>query len=91
MQVGEVDAVSLGQLVPGQAGGAQETLDGLVRRAEAEALRAERPGTPIILATGFAELPQEAPADLTKLAKPFRQSDLAYVIGQVVERAGRPG
>ncbi len=37
MQVGEVDPVLLGHLLAGDAGGAQEALDGLLRRADAGA------------------------------------------------------
>lgn len=43
----------------------------------AEAARAIRPGLPILLATGYAELPQDAPSDLLRLEKPFQQDDLA--------------
>ena len=46
----------------------------------AEAIRAERRDLPIILATGFAELPPDAGGDLLKLDKPFRQEDLADAI-----------
>ena len=58
----------------------------------AEAIRAERQNLPIILATGYAELPPGADAALPKLAKPFRQEDLAEVIADVVQtkQVGRP-
>jgi PAS domain S-box-containing protein len=39
-----------------------------------------RPGTPIILATGYAELPVGADAGLLRLSKPYRQEDLAAAI-----------
>jgi PAS domain S-box-containing protein len=61
----------------------------------ADAIRAERRDVPIILATGFAELPAEAGRDLLKLDKPFRQEDLAQAIAvamqkeQAVSRARR--
>ena len=47
----------------------------------AEAIRKRHPGLPVILATGFAELP---PADQTfpRLSKPFLQQDLARMIWQ---------
>ena len=55
----------------------------------AVAIRAERPELPIILATGFAELPPEADASLPKLSKPFRQHQLAEIIAMTVApRAG---
>jgi hypothetical protein len=37
----------------------------------------------VILATGFAELPPGADASLHRLAKPFRQVDLAATIETV--------
>jgi len=42
----------------------------------AEAIRMERPDMPIILASGYADLPVGAAVDIPKLTKPFRQSDL---------------
>jgi PAS domain S-box-containing protein len=52
----------------------------------AAAIRAERRDVPIILATGFAELPAEAGRDLLKLDKPFRQEDLAQAISAVMQK-----
>ncbi len=45
-----------------------------------EAIRAERPDLPIILATGYAELPPGMALDLPKLTKPFRQEELARAV-----------
>ena len=50
----------------------------------AAAIKVERPGLPVILATGFAELPPGADGGLPKLAKPFRQQQLAEAIGKIV-------
>lgn len=50
----------------------------------AEAIHAQRPNLPIILATGYAELPEGVV--LPKLAKPFLQDDLAQAV-----RAQFPG
>jgi PAS domain S-box-containing protein len=50
----------------------------------AAAIRKERPDLPIILATGFAELPPGADAGLPKLSKPFLQQQLADVIAKTV-------
>lgn len=44
------------------------------------AVRAQRPELPIILATGYAELPSGLEAAVPRLAKPFRQKDLIAVI-----------
>jgi PAS domain S-box-containing protein len=46
----------------------------------AEAIRAERPGIPVILATGYAELPPGVDAGLPRLGKPFRQQDLMHAV-----------
>jgi CheY-like chemotaxis protein len=51
----------------------------------ADAIRTEQPGLPVILATGYAELPPGAETRLPRLAKPFLQRDLAVAIGQVTE------
>jgi PAS domain S-box-containing protein len=48
----------------------------------AAAIRAEKPHLPIILATGFAELPPGADESLPKLSKPFRQHQLAEAIAK---------
>jgi len=46
----------------------------------AEAALAERPDVPIILATGYGELPSGAHPSLRKLGKPFGQADLARAV-----------
>jgi PAS domain S-box-containing protein len=46
----------------------------------AEALRAKRPDLPIILASGYAELPDGKDPGLPRLAKPFRPEELAAAI-----------
>jgi PAS domain S-box-containing protein len=51
----------------------------------AEAIKVDRPALPIILATGYAELPIDATPVLPKLSKPFFQRDLATAIRQVVD------
>jgi len=53
----------------------------------AEAIRAERPNLPIILATGFAELPPGVGQGLSKLAKPFGQLELAQAIAEAAAQA----
>jgi PAS domain S-box-containing protein len=45
-----------------------------------ETIRAEWPGLPVILATGYAELPGGARAGLPKLNKPFSEAELARAI-----------
>ena len=48
------------------------------------AVRAERPQLPIILATGYAELPEGTDASVVRLPKPFRQRDLIAAIAGAV-------
>ncbi|MBB4576500.1 PAS domain-containing sensor histidine kinase [Rhizobium lentis] len=49
----------------------------------AEAIRSEWPEMPIILATGYAELPDGVGANLPRLGKPFSQAQLAEAISRV--------
>ena len=51
----------------------------------AAAIKAERPGLPIILATGYAELPPGVDNELPKLGKPFRQHDLMQAVAAAIE------
>jgi len=55
----------------------------------ADAIRAERRDLPIILATGFAELPPDAANDLFRLDKPFRQEELAQALTAAVQKEQR--
>ncbi len=49
----------------------------------AQCIRSEWPGTPIMLATGYAELPPGTGTDLPRLPKPYRQEDLARAIARL--------
>jgi CheY-like chemotaxis protein len=53
----------------------------------AERIEAERPGLPLLLTTGYAELPPGPFADLPKVTKPFDQIMLANAIAAVMPRA----
>lgn len=53
----------------------------------AEAVRADFPDMPIILATGYAELPDGTDIELLKLGKPFSERDLAKAISDVFDPA----
>ena len=50
-----------------------------------EIVKADRPSLPVILATGYAELPPEADIGVSKLTKPFRQEELVRVLVDVME------
>lgn len=52
----------------------------------AQEIRARRPDLPIILATGYAELPNDVSSDLPRLDKPYMQDDLARAIRTAVTR-----
>jgi CheY-like chemotaxis protein len=46
----------------------------------AERLRLERPGLPVALATGYAELPAQTTSWLPRLNKPYRQDELDELV-----------
>jgi len=49
-------------------------------------IRAERPDLPVILVTGYAELQPGEGQGIPRLAKPFRQGDLADAIARTMAR-----
>jgi CheY-like chemotaxis protein len=57
----------------------------------ASAAAAERPGTVILLSTGYAELPSEARSNLPRLSKPFDQTALAKAIEAAMRDGEHPG
>jgi PAS domain S-box-containing protein len=50
----------------------------------AAAIRRQRPDTPIILATGYAEIPPELDAGYPRLSKPFRQQELRRAVDSAI-------
>ncbi len=50
----------------------------------AQAARALRPDLPILLATGYAELPSGVETDLPRLAKPYQQQQLADHVSRLL-------
>jgi CheY-like chemotaxis protein len=72
----EVDLLVTDQAMPGMTG---------VQLAQAA--RALRPGLPVLLATGYADLPDGVGEDLPRLSKPYQQRQLADQIAALV---GRP-
>jgi CheY-like chemotaxis protein len=50
----------------------------------AEEARRLRPGLPILLATGYADLPAENTLDLPRLNKPYQQRQLADQVAHLL-------
>jgi CheY-like chemotaxis protein len=48
-----------------------------------ETVRETWPGIPVLLATGYAELPGGAACTITKLNKPFTQEQLAEIMASI--------
>jgi PAS domain S-box-containing protein len=51
-----------------------------------ETIQAEWPGLPVILATGYAELPGGVKIDVPKLGKPFSERELAAALALIAPR-----
>jgi PAS domain S-box-containing protein len=64
-----IDLVITDQMMPGMTG--MQLID---------ALRAEQATVPVILASGYAELPEDKLAGVVRLTKPFEQADLARAL-----------
>jgi CheY-like chemotaxis protein len=73
LERGEIDLVVTDHAMPGMTGAQL-----------ADAIEVRHPGLPVVIITGFAELPAHA-SRRPRLDKPFRQAELA----QVVAAAGR--
>lgn len=50
----------------------------------AEAVRALRPGLPVLLTTGYSELPEGERLDYPWLEKPFREEDLTVRLAELL-------
>jgi CheY-like chemotaxis protein len=53
----------------------------------AAAAKELRPGLPVLLATGYADLPQGSGSEFPRLAKPFQQEQLEAAIANVMASA----
>mgnify|MGYP000861799589 CR=1 FL=1 len=69
---GRFDLVITDQAMP------QMTGDQLI-----SAIRQIRRDIPVVLATGYAELPDGVAADVRRLSKPFFQNDLERILAQI--------
>jgi CheY-like chemotaxis protein len=56
----------------------------------ASQLRERYPTLPVILATGYAELPNGEGPGLPRLSKPFRQEDIAAIFDRIPQRGATP-
>ncbi|HVT52759.1 MAG TPA: response regulator [Dongiaceae bacterium] len=73
------DVIITDHAMPGMTGGAL-----------AEAIHKQYPAMPIILATGFADLPGSYAQNLPRLSKPYGPEDLAQALEGIVQRRQIP-
>jgi len=74
----DVDLVITDQGMPGMSG-----------LELARTIQVNWPNLPIILATGYSDMPNGEKLDLPRLTKPFPQEDLAAMIRDVMAQFGR--
>jgi signal transduction histidine kinase len=74
-----VDVIITDHAMPGMTGGAL-----------AEAVHKQNPSMPIILATGFADLPGSYAQNLPRLSKPYGPDDLAQALEGIMQRRQIP-
>jgi len=64
-----------------------EIMPGMTGSQFAEVVRRTRPDLPVIITSGYADLPSDGTsAGLPRLAKPFGQADLADFVNEIMER-----
>lgn len=63
-------------------------MPGMTGAKLAEAFRERRPGVPVLIITGYAEA-DGIPVDMPRLNKPFRQSELAAILNQIIGKAAQ--
>jgi CheY-like chemotaxis protein len=59
-------------------------MPGMTGAQLASTLRSERPELPILLVSGYADIPADTPDQLRKLNKPFDQAALAHAVSDAV-------
>ena len=67
-----------------------QAMPGMTGLQLADALETIQPGLPVLLATGYAELPPGSDPEMRRLSKPFRQSELAEAVARMAAPAPRP-
>jgi PAS domain S-box-containing protein len=55
----------------------------------AEMIRKQRPGMPILMITGYANLSDRDADGLPRIAKPFRATDITRTLGELLRHAGQ--
>ncbi len=75
-QHAEIDVVITDQSMPGMTG-----------LQLADEIRRRWPGLPIVLASGYADLPNGQTTDLPRLSKPFRQEEIAQILAELQSQA----
>ncbi|WP_018902411.1 response regulator [Rhizobium sp. 2MFCol3.1] len=60
------------------------SMPGMTGAELAQAARERVPGLPILLASGYADLPSGVEIDAARLAKPYSQDQLASVLGKIL-------
>ena len=66
-----------------------QAMPGMTGSELAEAVRRDLPDLPIIIATGYAELPEGLAQAIPRLAKPFFERDLADAIASIADLSDR--
>jgi CheY-like chemotaxis protein len=77
LRAGQYDALVSDFLMPG--------MTGMELAIEARLIM---PDLPVLLISGFGDVTDGDAGDIPRLAKPFRQGELAGALAQVMERAG---
>ena len=70
-----------------------QAMPGMTGAQLIESIKADRPELPIILATGYSELPAGVGENIPRLSKPFRERELADAIARATDpgrHQGRP-
>jgi CheY-like chemotaxis protein len=62
------------------------SMPGMTGAELARTVREKVPGMPILIATGYADLPAGTGINLPRLAKPYSQAQLAAEIGKALQR-----
>ena len=65
-------------------------MPGMTGTELAAQIRRDWPDLPIVIATGYAELPAEAELNLPRLLKPYRQQELAELVARMVGHLNIP-